>query len=220
MRCSLVFLLALFSSGAACTSGEPPVPPPENPETQPSKAPSESTTKLTPIDVRGLFYYERITPSGVQAFPSSTEHETRGPGEQAWLEVHTSGASHAYAFALLSSGAILKLWSEDIKIKEHTPPMDAFNDGLSLTQTYSENAELMVVASQSPIDGLDEMTDCVESNPPVCETLRGIHRDKISSNTDPVHTLRMKHMNIETPAYGAMSSGEGLAALSFSITAP
>jgi hypothetical protein len=158
---------------------------------------------------------ERATANGgVQAWPSKEAAVTVGPGEQAWLEVHTKGAAHAYAFAFFADGRIVSLWEEKIDKTEHTPPMNAFGDSLGLSADYDRGAKLLVIASVDPLEGLSEMGDCSEDRP-LCQSLRQINESEIRPEEGIPHVVPMKHGELRVPAYGKMAEGTTRAAIRF-----
>ena len=214
---SLFLTASLMTIG--CGSKE--TQPQPSQESSPSaSAESESTQAAAPeaeeIHVRALFYYERAGANGVTPYPASAEHSPRGEGEKAWLEVHTNGAAHAYAFAVFSDGNIEALWSEAIKKKKHTPPMNAFENGLSLSEQFDADSTLLVVASLSPLEGLDEISNCNTNPTAGCSEVVQI-LEKHTPEAPPTSALRMRHMETETPAFGSMNSGSGISAVAFSV---
>jgi len=178
--------------------------------------PAQDEEPAAAVNIRGLFYMERaLVDGGVKGWPISDDGaEPVGPGEQAWLEVHSNGASHAYAFALFADGRILSLWNEKIDETEHTPPMNAFGDGLGLSADYDRGARLLVVASREPIAGVDEMGDCSEAKP-VCETLRQINQQEVVPKRGAQRVVLMKQGELRVPAYGEMAQGQSRAAIRF-----
>lgn len=188
-----------------------------------AKNPAEPAASAEPeiaaaeeLHVRALFYYERKGPTGVKAYPDSGEHSARSEGEKAWLEVHTSGAAHAYAFAVFPDGHIDTLWTEAIAKKKHTPPMNAFENGLPLTEQFVADTSVLVVASLAPIEGVDELTDCASNPSGACIQIAEILQ-KNTPAAAPTSTLRMRHMETETAAFGSMNSGTTLSAVSFPV---
>ena len=209
-------LLATAAFSLACGSKESSTPANEKPEQATPPTEAAAPAPATEIHVRGLFYYERSSASGVTTFPEATEHSPRSAGEKAWLEVHTQGASHAYAFTVFPDGAIESVWTEDIAKKKHTPPMNAFNEGLDLTAEYIAGTTLLVVASEEALEGVDTLGDCTESPSTLCGELQRMLREDIPLDA-PTHALRMRHMDIETPAFGSVNTGSGRSAIAFKI---
>ena len=219
MRPSLSLALSALLVGVGCGSKETTSQPSQEPPPAASaeaQSPEEVAPAAEDVHVRALFYYERGGPDGVTPYPSSADHSPRGEGEKAWLEVHTNGAAHAYAFALFADGDIEMLWSEDIKKKKHTPPMNAFGDGLQLSEKFRSDSTLLVVASSSPIEGLDQLSSCSTTATAACNAIAGILDSKVPE-TPPASALRMRHMDVETPAYGGVNSGADLSAVTFPI---
>ena len=152
---------------------------------------------------------------GVKGWPSGDgSAKTVGPGEQAWLEVHSKGASHAYAFAFFADGRIVSLWEEKIESTEHTAPMNAFGDGLGLSEDYDRGAKLLVIASREELSGVAEMGDCSELKP-ICETLRLINEQELVQKRGTQRVVLMKQGELRVPAYGEMSQGQSRAAIRF-----
>ena len=213
LLCSVFLFGSLL--GLGCSSNDNSSEPSPTPRPAVSTS-EESTPVVEELHVRALFYYERTGSGGVVAYPTSTEHAPRSEGEKAWLEVHTSGASYAYAFAVFPDGEVETLWLETIGKKQHTPPMNAFENGLSLTQKFKDDTTVLVVASQSPLEGVDELTDCSETPSDSCsrviQTL-----EQHTPEEAPASALRMRHMEVETPAYGSMNTGNGVAAVAFAV---
>ena len=217
VRCLALFgsLLSLGCSSDPHSSETSPAPPPAAlPETSTAADPNP---ELEELHVRALFYYERSNPEGVAPHPAGgTEHTPRSEGERAWLEVHTSGASYAYAVAIFPDGTMDTLWVETIGKKKHTPPMNAFGNGLPLTEQFAEGTEVLVVASHSPIEGIEQLAQCSESAASACDRVVEL-LEQHTPESSPTSALRMRHMEVETPAYGSMNSGRGVAAVSFSV---
>jgi hypothetical protein len=212
-----ILLIPLLSSiGCLRTGSDDEMPSrTEQPAKEASKAPApeKEKTESKQVQVRALFYMERTQQdSTVKGWPTKAETPTVGPGEQAWLEVHTNGASHAYAFALFADGRVSTLWQEKIRKLERTPPMNAFGDGLGLTADFEKGAKLLVVAAREALDGLEDIGDCSQPNP-LCTKLQDWSQEagKDTSN----HVVPMKQGDIRVPAYGRMSEGENHTAIRF-----
>jgi hypothetical protein len=211
--CLLISLLLL--AGCFGTGNDDTLPTEEGPKAAAPESRTIEKEKATSqtVQVRALFYMERIQQdSTVKGWPSKPGSPTVGPGEQAWLEVHTNGASHAYAFALFSDGRVSTLWQEEIRKLERTPPMNAFGDGLGLTADFEKGAKLLVVASHEALDGLADMGDCSQPNA-LCSELKswGLAAADDTSN----HVVQMKQGEIRVPAYGRMSEGTKHAVIHF-----
>jgi len=154
MRHSTALVLYVNATSIlACGSKESSSSTSDTPEQIAPATEAAPPTPATEIHVRGLFYYERSNASGVTTFPEATEHAPRSQGDKAWLEIHTQGASHAYAFTVFPDGDIQSVWTEDIAKKMHTPPMNAFYEGLNLTAEYTEGTRLLVVATEEALEG-------------------------------------------------------------------
>jgi hypothetical protein len=214
-----ILLIPLLSSiGCFCSA-------PENNETLPltqqtAKAkvsketvPVKEETESQQVQVRALFYMERTQQDDtVKGWPINPGSPTVGPGEQAWLEVHTNGASHAYAFALFADGRVSTLWQEKIRKLERTPPMNAFGDGLGLSADFEKGAKLLVVASREALDGLADIGDCSQPNP-LCAKLKDWRMTAADDTSN--HVVQMKQGEIRVPAYGRMSEGPDRAVIQF-----
>ena len=105
---------------------------------------------------------------------------------------------------------------EAIAKKKHTPPMNAFENGLPLTEQFVADTSVLVVASHAPIEGVDDLTDCASTPSEACLQIAEILQ-KNTPTAAPTSTLRMRHMETETAAFGSMNSGTTLSAVSFPI---
>jgi hypothetical protein len=205
------FLLMPFFSLFACGSDSNR---PTTPTSEPASEQSEQQEPAQkPINLRALFYMERIQADGsVKGWPTKAESPTVGPGEQAWLEVHTNGAAHAYAFAVFNNGRISTLWQDDMKKIEHTPPMNAFGDGLGLSQDFESGAKLLVIASKTPLAGLEQAGDCTQTTP-LCTQLKNWSEEAGKNRSN--HVVQMKQGELRVPAFGRMDEGQDVAAIRF-----
>ena len=206
-------LMSLFSLFACGGDPDSPTTSKSEPTPKQSENGEKSEPAKKPINLRALFYMERIQADGsIKGWPTKAESPTVGPGEQAWLEVHTNGASHAYAFALFNNGLVSMLWQEDMKEIEHTPPMNAFGDGLGLSQDYERGAKLLVIASKTPLAGLEEAGDCAQANP-ICAQLKNWSEEAGKDTGN--HIVQMKQGELRVPALGRMNEGQDVAAIRF-----
>jgi hypothetical protein len=209
----LMSLLSLFACGSDSNRSTTPAKDPAPEQSDQIEKIEQQEPAGKPVHLRALFYMERIQADGsVKGWPTKPESPTVGPGEQAWLEVHTSGAAHAYAFALFTNGLVSPLWQEDMKKIEHTPPMNAFGEGLGLSQDFETGAKLLVIASKAPLAGLEQAGDCAQAST-VCTQLKNWSEEagKHASN----QVVQMKQGELRVPAFGRMGEGPDIAVIRF-----
>lgn len=218
MTFRICFLMSLFSFVACGSNSEnqPTTTPSPSAESTAQTANSNTATvtgTANPVHLRALFYMERIQADGaVKGWPTKPNSPTVGPGEQAWLEVHTNGAAHAYAFALFENGLVSTLWTKALKKIENAPPMNAFGEGLALSEAYESGAKLLVVASKAPLQGLKAAEDCSKSSD-FCTQLKNwsVEAGKDKGN----HIVEMRQGELRVPAFGRMGTGQSVAAIRF-----
>jgi hypothetical protein len=213
MAFRVYFLMPVFFFIACGSRSEnEPTPPPSVSAEAPTQTLS-AKTNANSVHLRALFYMERIQANGqIKGWPTKPDSPTVGPGEQAWLEVHTNGAAHAYAFALFGNGRVSTLWTEALKKGAHAPPMNAFGEGLGLSAAYEFDAKLLVVASKTPLLGLKADEDCSQPSE-FCTQLKqwSVEAGKDKGN----HIVQMRQGELRVPAFGRMGEGQTVAAIQF-----